>query len=108
MLMPLLDLFLIGAVLGMRFKFLILAPAIGFALTAVFIGSITRGDSAAMILVTAIVASSCLQIGYLSGVVTHHTAVVARAGRTPRARSASLAPPDHSSGGAAASTKYRG
>jgi hypothetical protein len=107
--MPVLDLFLIGAVLGMRFKFLILVPAIGSALTAIFVGSVTRGDSAAMILVTAVVASSCLQIGYLGGVVTHHTAVLARAGRTtsPRASSSSLAAPDHS-GGAAASTKYRG
>lgn len=62
----------IGAVLGARFKILILVPAIGLGCAAVLAAGIARGDGAMAILVAVVVASSGLQIGYLCGVLMQH------------------------------------
>ncbi len=62
----------IGAVLGARFKILILVPAIGLGCAAVLAAGIARGDSAMATLVAVVVASSGLQIGYLCGVLMQH------------------------------------
>ncbi len=70
--------FLIGAALGMKFKVLILIPAIGFALIAVVAGGIAYGDSVSAILIAAVLASSSLQIGYLCGTVMRYSIVPAR------------------------------
>ncbi len=63
MLIPLV--LLIGAVLGMRFKVLILILAIGFALIAILAGGIVRGDSVSATLMAAGLAWICLQVGYI-------------------------------------------
>jgi hypothetical protein len=76
--------FLLGAVLGMRFKVLILIPAIAFALLTIFAGGIGTGDSLWAALSAAVLASICLQIGYLGGTVTRHTMALARAQRLRR------------------------
>jgi len=77
--------FLLGAVLGMRFKVLILIPAIAFALIAILVGGVARGDSVSAILVAVVLASICLQIGYLSGIATRYSIALARAGRLRQA-----------------------
>lgn len=103
--------FLIGAVLGMRFKVLVLIPAIGFVLIAVLAGCFVGGESISITMATAVFAASCLQIGYLGGVATRYTTALAR---TSRLREGALesasrptAPATHSTGGAP-STAYRG
>jgi len=72
---------LVGAVLGMRFKVLVLIAAIGLTVPAILAAGIIRGDSVASFAVTAILAGTCLQIGYLAGAVTRYTTAAARAGR---------------------------
>jgi hypothetical protein len=72
---------LIGAVLGMRFKVLVLIPAIGLIVPAIVAAGMIRGESVASLAVIAIVAGSCLQIGYLAGAVTRYATAAARAGR---------------------------
>jgi hypothetical protein len=72
---------LLGAVLGMRFKVLILIPAIGFALIVIIVDGIARGTNVYGILIAGIVASACLQIGYIFSIVTRYCIVSARAGR---------------------------
>ena len=73
--------FLLGAILGMRFKVLVLIPVIAFALIAILVGGVTRGDSASAILIAIVLVSIGLQIGYLSGIATRYTIALARAGR---------------------------
>jgi hypothetical protein len=74
-------LFLIGAVLGMRFKVLILMPAIGFALVVVLAGGIAGGASLTATLIAAVLASICLQFGYLGGIGTRYGMALIRAAR---------------------------
>ncbi len=74
--------FLIGAVLGMRFKVLILIPAIGLAWIVILAAGIARSDSISAILIATVLASTCLQIGYLCGTVTRYSVALARIGRT--------------------------
>jgi hypothetical protein len=103
---------LAGAVLGMRFKVLILVPAIGLMIVAVLVGGIVRGDGVSIVTITAFLAASCTQIGYLGGTVTRHTMTLLRAGRlraiSLRSGPGPVTAPGHSTGGAAASTQYRG
>ncbi len=80
MLIPLV--LLIGAVLGMRFKVLILILAIGFALIAILAGGIVRGDSMSATLMADGLAWICLQVGYICGIVTRYYVALARAKRT--------------------------
>ena len=77
--------FLLGAVLGMRFKVFILIPAIGFALIAILAGGIARGNSVSGTLIVAVLASSCLQIGYLLGIIARYSVALTRAGRPRKA-----------------------
>jgi hypothetical protein len=79
MLLLIVSMTLIGALLGTRFKVLILVPAIGLALLANIVSGIVGGDSASTILIAAATAAVCLQIGYLCGVVVQYAAAVARA-----------------------------
>jgi len=74
---------LIGAALGMRFKVLILIPAIGLGFITILAGGIGRGDSASAILIAAVLASGSLQIGYLCGILTRSGIASARPG-SPR------------------------
>jgi hypothetical protein len=75
-------LFLVGAVLGMRFRVLILIPAIGFAMVVVLAAGIASGASLAAILTAAVLASICLQFGYLGGIGTRYSMALIRAGRS--------------------------
>jgi hypothetical protein len=72
--------FLTGAVLGMRFKVFVLAPAFVFAAIAVFAAGIVRGDSLRAMLVAGMLALISLQIGYLGGILTRYAVTLARAG----------------------------
>lgn len=90
MLVLIVSMMLVGAVLGARFKVLILVPAIALASTANVASGIVRGDSVSTILIAAAIAAVGLQIGYLCGIVGHYVGTVARAhsSHTLQARSA--------------------
>jgi hypothetical protein len=75
-------LFLVGAVLGMRFKVLILIAAIGFAMVVVLAGGIAGGASLTAISIAAGLASICLQFGYLGGIGTRYSMALIRAARS--------------------------
>jgi len=109
--MLLLLVFLIGAVLGMRFRVLVLIPAIGFLFVTILAACVIRAESHSITITVAALAAGCLQIGYLGGVVTRYATALADSGRLRKdaLKSASkpLAPPAHSTGGAP-STAYRG
>ena len=77
--------FLLGAVLGMRFKVFILIPAIGFALIGILAGGIAGGNSVSGTLIAAVLALSCLQIGYLLGNIARYSVALTRAGRPRKA-----------------------
>lgn len=79
---PILLAFLIGAALGMRLKVFILFPAIGLAWIVILAAGIARSDSISAILIAAVLASTCLQIGYLCGTATRYSIALARIGRT--------------------------
>jgi hypothetical protein len=69
---------LFGAVLGMRFKVLILVPAIGFAAVAVLAGGLATNATLPAILLAAVLASIGLQVGYFGGIVTRYSMTLAR------------------------------
>ena len=85
--MPMLTLlvFLTGAVLGLRFKVLILAPAMGLAILAVIATGMACGYSLPALLIAGVLALVCLQFGYLGGVLTRYAITLARAGSQPKA-----------------------
>jgi len=85
MTMLILSMLLIGATLGMRFKVLVLIPAIGLASIAIFAGGIARGDGASVVLIAAVVASGGLQVGYLCGILARYRLAAARRGRPRKA-----------------------
>jgi hypothetical protein len=63
--------FLIGVVLGLRFKVLILVPAI-FVVTGYVVGvGIAHGDRAATLILMVALVATALQCGYLFGVLVH-------------------------------------
>jgi hypothetical protein len=59
----------VGAVLGARFKVLILVPAIIFAILIILIGALVWPLTFASTVITMVVVISSLQVGYLLGVV---------------------------------------
>jgi hypothetical protein len=61
--------FLVGAVLGLRFKVLILVPAIGFATVVVTANGIVIGESLWRLASVVVVAAMAIQLGYVSGTV---------------------------------------
>lgn len=61
---------LAGGVLGMRFKVVALAPAIGLALIAVAGVGTARGTDIGSIVLAMILAATCLQMGYLGSSAT--------------------------------------
>ena len=63
-------LFLIGATLSVRFKFLILFPAIGLAVAGTAVVGIQHGDHVGAVMLTIALVAAPLQIGYLFGLVT--------------------------------------
>jgi len=82
---------LAGAVLGLRFKVLVLMPALGFVLPATVISAFAQGDGAWAIAGACAMAATLLEIGYLAGTLTRFTLAGARVARrraSPRATTA--------------------
>ena len=73
--------FLLGAVLGHRFKVLVLVPAVAVgAAVAIAVGN-AQAEGVWLIGLTVTLVSVCLQIGYLCGTVMVSLAVASRATR---------------------------
>ena len=70
--------FLIGGTLSLRFRFLILFPAIGLAVAGTAVVGIQHGDHVGAVMLTIALVAAPLQIGYLFGLVTR--AVIASLG----------------------------
>jgi hypothetical protein len=79
---------LAGIILGIRLNVLVLIPAIGFALIAIAGTGATRGDPFGSIVFTMILATVCLQAGYLGGSATGFFMPAARASRPQISRRA--------------------
>ena len=77
---PILLVFLTGAVLGLRFKVLVLVPAMGLGTIAVITTGMARGYGLRAILISAVLAVICVQIGYFGGLLTRYATALARAG----------------------------
>jgi hypothetical protein len=60
---------LVGALLGLRFRVMIIVPAIFIAAAIVTASGTARGDGAAAIAVAVIVVAASLQVGYFAGAV---------------------------------------
>jgi len=74
---------LMGFILGLRFKVLILAPAIVISLVAIFGIGIANGNNPRSILLATLFATTALQIGYLAGIVIRFGVARTRARRHP-------------------------
>jgi hypothetical protein len=72
---------LAGAVLGLRFKVLVLVPAIALAVLTVVVGGVARADGAWAIVGAAAAVATVLQIGYLAGTLTRFAIAGARGAR---------------------------
>jgi hypothetical protein len=71
--------FVLGAMLAHRFKVLVLAPGIGVGtIVAIAIG-IARAQDVWLIVITVMLFSISLQVGYLCGAVAHSLTVATRA-----------------------------
>jgi hypothetical protein len=75
---------LIGAVLGLRFKMLVLVPVICGALTFIGIDGIARGDTLWRLVFTMIMIAVALQLGYMLGIVLRFVMSTGRAGNRDR------------------------
>ena len=62
--------FLIGGTLSLRFRVLILFPAIGVAVVGTAVFGIAHGDSIGTVTLTIAFTAVALQVGYLFGLVT--------------------------------------
>lgn len=71
--------FLLGAVLGQRFKVLILGPSVAFGAVVVIALGIGRAEDVWEIVLTVILVSASLQIGYLSGTLINSLTIAERA-----------------------------
>ena len=58
---------LIGAILGLRYKVLILVPAFVLSSVAIFGTGMARSDNPSSILLTVFLAITALQMGYIAG-----------------------------------------
>ena len=66
---PLAIISLVGIVLGLRYKVLILVPAVMFAVLFAIIVGVARADNFWSIVLTTVVLGTAVQLGYLAGVV---------------------------------------
>lgn len=83
--MPAMIALLTGVVLGMRFKFLVLIPAVMLATAwAVTIG-IAHSDGVPSIALSTVAVCACLQLGYAGGLLMYQGAAVIRAARIRKA-----------------------
>jgi hypothetical protein len=76
---------LLGALIGMRFKVLVLVPTITFALIVILAYGMAFATGASRILIAIAVASSCIQIGYMVSVLARYGTALAREGRARNA-----------------------
>src|SRR5215467_4248629 len=70
----------VGIVLGLRYKILILVPAVLFAMILAIAVGVGRADSFWSIVLTTIALVIAVQLGYLAGLVIHAAIVI----RPPR------------------------
>jgi hypothetical protein len=77
--------FLAGALLGMRFKCLVLVPALAFVVAAILFGGVAHSEDGGSTALAIVIASIGLQVGYLGGLFTIHAAVLMRAARIRKA-----------------------
>lgn len=59
---------LIGALLGLRFRVLVLVPATAICIFLVLLVGLSSGAGAAWTAIVAVIAAALLQVGYLGGV----------------------------------------
>jgi hypothetical protein len=59
---------LVGVALGLRFKVLILVPAIGFAAVFALVVGLANGDTFGSILLAIVIVGIAIQFGYLAGI----------------------------------------
>jgi hypothetical protein len=78
MVMLLLLSFLIGAVLGMRFKVLVLVPAIAGTLPIAVAVEISHQQGLASIILVSAATVALVQIGYLAGIAVHRRLATGR------------------------------
>ena len=62
--------FLLGCVLGLRFKVLVLVPAVTLAMLGATVVGIARGDQYWFVVVAMILFGTAVQFGYLAGIIT--------------------------------------
>ena len=74
--------FLVGAVLGQRFKIVVLIPAFAIVLIFVVGTGVALAQTAWWIVLMAAAAVTCLQIGYLVGIGVHHVLAAALSRRS--------------------------
>jgi hypothetical protein len=70
--------FLLGAVLGMRFKVLILLPVTASAVVFDTVSGIANGAYASTVFIAVVLTAICLQFGYFCGIMTRYSMVPAR------------------------------
>ena len=83
MLMLVLASMLVGAVLGLRFRILVLVPALLLMLALVVAGGLAHGDDVWSILLALMLGGISIQLGYLGGTAIRFTVAAARAPRLP-------------------------
>jgi hypothetical protein len=59
---------LLGAVLGLRFKVLILVPTVSIGLFVILGGGLVLHNSLTRVALAATLMATCLQVGYLAGI----------------------------------------
>jgi hypothetical protein len=74
--------FLLGCGLGLRFKVLILVPAVTLAMLGAAVVGIARGDEYWFIVVAMILSWTAVQFGYLAGIITRDVIASVRARRS--------------------------
>jgi hypothetical protein len=83
----------VGIVLGLRYKVLILVPAIMFATIAAIIVGVAHADRFWSIVLMTVELMTAIQLGYLAGTVTR----AAIAAILPPSKEGSNSDPDHNS-----------
>jgi hypothetical protein len=73
---------LAGAALGLRFKVMILVPAVTLTMLPAAIFGVTRGDQFWSIAVAMILLGTAIQVGYLAGILIRAKIASVRAQRT--------------------------
>ena len=89
---------LIGAVLGTRFKVLILFPTIAVGIALVAAIAALLGSALSTAIIAAVTLGVCLQVGYLGGLVTRICLTAARRPLPPRSLPSTIVranPPFH-------------